>query len=167
MRRADGNDDEHHFDALEQHRLERRQAGEVVGAAVIGLLVEGGGLLEKAASSSCSAMTPTLRRMAFRSQRMPNRISSTPTTNCSVVIGTSASSGPNASTSAASNARAKAAPVSAGRQLRVTPTASTMVKASTTSTKEARNAAVTVERMGVSVCIRASCHASFAPEYSE
>ena len=90
--------------------------------------------------------------MALRSQRMPNRISRTPTTNCSMVIGTSASSGPNASTSAASTASASAAPISAGRQLRVTPTASTIVKASTTSTKEARKAAVMVERMGVRLC---------------
>ncbi|ESY02044.1 hypothetical protein X753_25325 [Mesorhizobium sp. LNJC399B00] len=102
-------------------------------------------------------MTPTLRKMAFLNQRMPNRTRSTPTTNCSTAMGISASSGPKASTRAASTASASAAPVSAGRQLRVTPTASTMVKASTTSTKEARNEAVTVESMGVRPFMKVSC----------
>jgi len=45
------------------------------------------------------------------------------------------------------------APTNAGFQLRVTPTASTIVKASTTSTNEPRNAALTVEAMVVKFVI--------------
>ena len=59
----------------------------------------------------------------------------------------SVSSGPNTRTRATSSSSARPVPMKAGRQLRVRPTARTMVKASTTSTKEARKAAVTVERI--------------------
>jgi len=55
---------------------------------------------------------------------------------------------------AARTTRARPVPIRAGRQLRVNATARTMVKASTTSTKEARKAAVTVERMGARLCMR-------------
>lgn len=45
MRGADGNDDEHHLDTFEQHRLEGREPGQIIGAAVIGLLLQSGGFL--------------------------------------------------------------------------------------------------------------------------
>ena len=65
---------------------------------------------------------------------------STPTTNCKARIGTAPINGPRAATMSASAASAAAAPVSAGRQPRASPTASTMVSASTASTNEAANA---------------------------
>jgi hypothetical protein len=49
-------------------------------------------------------------------------------------------------TSKASTARAARLPCKAGRQPRVAPTARTMVKASTTSTSDARKAAPTAGR---------------------
>ena len=49
----------------------------------------------------------------------------------------------------------------AGRQLRVRPTASTIVKASTTSTKEARNEAVTVDAIAVRLVIGLRCPPRF------
>ena len=47
MCRADGNDDEHHFDPFEQHRLEGGPARQIVGTTVIGLPPQRGSLLGK------------------------------------------------------------------------------------------------------------------------
>jgi hypothetical protein len=50
--------------------------------------------------------------------------------------------------------RAAAVPVSAARQLRVSPMAGTMVKASTNSTPDARNVAVATPNVAALMCIR-------------
>src|SRR5579863_524441 len=76
-------------------------------------------------------MRPAARKIAFRSQRRPNRIKSAPTAYCRSAIGTRPSNGPSSATMAASAARAAPAPPSAGRQPRISPTASTIVSAST------------------------------------
>src|SRR5581483_4290295 len=68
---------------------------------------------------------------------------------CSRCSGTRLSSGPSATTSRPSAASANSDPLTAGRQLRVMATASTTVKASTASTKEARKAALSVEAIVV------------------
>src|SRR6266571_4012719 len=94
----------------------------------------------KASASSRRAITPPARRIAFLSQRIPKRSSSTPTASCMVWIGMRAISGPKASTSSARKASPARVPASAGRQPRTVPTASTMVSASTASTSEARKA---------------------------
>src|ERR1700733_4285283 len=91
-------------------------------------------------ASSCSATTPLVRNTALCSQRKPKSSSNVPTTSCRIAIGTSASAGPNASTSIANSTAPARAPSNAERQPRVTPTASTIVSASTNSTTEARNA---------------------------
>ena len=63
----------------------------------------------------------------------------------------------------ASAARAAAAPVSAGRQPRARPTASTMVSASTASTKEAANEAPATETIVVRFGIARSLRSVMAP----
>src|SRR6266571_2987494 len=93
-----------------------------------------------ASASSCSAITPAARRIAFLSQRIPKSSSSTPTASCRYSIGMRASSGPKASTRSARKARPATVPASAGRHPRTVPTASTMVSASTASTREATKA---------------------------
>src|SRR6266581_6516138 len=93
-----------------------------------------------ASASSRRAITPPERRIAFRSQRIPKRSSSTPTASCIYSIGMRAISGPRASTSSARKASPARVPASAGRHPRTVPTASTMVSASTASTSEARKA---------------------------
>ena len=55
------------------------------------------------------------------------------------MIGSAVSAGPSAAVTAASAATAAPTPMNAERQLRVTPTASTIVSASTASTAQARN----------------------------
>src|SRR5579859_697991 len=97
--------------------------------------------LAKASVSSCSASRPAARRIALRSHRAPNRSSRTPTPSCRYRSGTSDSAGPRMTTSRESATTPRTAPVSAGRQPRTVPTASTIVSASTNSTREARNAA--------------------------
>src|SRR5271154_5972316 len=62
---------------------------------------------------------------------------STPTINCKARIGMAPSRGRGAAPWSASAAGASAAPVSAGRQPRASPTASTIVSASTASTNDA------------------------------
>src|SRR5438552_14563369 len=66
-----------------------------------------------------------------------------PITSCSRWIGTRSRSGPSSRMAPASEARAAAVPTAAGRQPRNDATARTIVKASTTSTIEAKNAAIT------------------------
>src|ERR1700730_17574541 len=97
----------------------------------------------KMASSSCKGMTPAARSDAFLSHPMPKSSSMMPIASCSAVIGTRSRSGPNNRTIAANNPRPAFVPRAAGRHPRKVATASTMVKASTTSTIEARNAALT------------------------
>ena len=63
--------------------------------------------------------------------------------SCRRCSGTSSRSGPSPATIRTSDARPASAPSPAGRQPRTVATASTMVSASTASTSEARNAAVT------------------------
>src|SRR5882672_537137 len=92
--------------------------------------------LSKTAASSCRATTPAARRIAFLSQRMPKRRSSTPTPSCRTWIGMRASNGPKASTKSARKAPPAAVPASAGRHPRTVRTARTMVSASTASTRE-------------------------------
>src|SRR5580658_1733327 len=94
--------------------------------------------------SSCTAITPAARKIALRSQRMPNSSSSVPTASCTLRSGMRASAGPNTATTPDSSSRAAAQPSKAPRHPRTTATASTTVSASTNSTSEARNAAVTV-----------------------
>ncbi len=85
--------------------------------------------------------------MALCSQRVPNSRSSVPTASCSAGSGIDASETPGAAISATRTARPAAVPSSAGFQPRVTPTASTIVKASMNSTIEARKDASTVGAM--------------------
>src|SRR5580765_8073724 len=88
-------------------------------------------------------MIPAARRIAFRSQRKPNSSSKVPMPSWTIASGMRASAGPRAMTRMANVRSAKPAPASAGRQPRMAPTASTTVRASTNSTREARNAAST------------------------
>jgi len=94
--------------------------------------------------SSWRARIPAERRIALRSQRMPNSSSNTPTASRRVSRGTKRSSGPKAKTSIASNTPPAAAPARAERAPRTVHTARTIVRASTNSTNEARNDASTV-----------------------
>ncbi len=75
----------------------------------------------------------------MRSHCSPNTSSSPPTTTRSALIGTAVRAGPSAATITARASVAAATPVSDQRQLRVMPTASTIVSASTASTAQARN----------------------------
>src|SRR5271168_600637 len=95
------------------------------------------------ASSSCSGMTPATRNDAFLSQPRPKSSSRIPIASCSEEIGTRSRGGPSKRTIPASTVSPAAVPSAAGRQPRKVATARTMVKASTTSTREARNAALT------------------------
>src|SRR5579883_2696813 len=80
--------------------------------------------------------------MAFFNHLRPKRIRIRPTTRRSTSRGTKRTSViPSVATITASVAAAANAPASELRQFIVTPTTSTMVKASTNSTAEARNAA--------------------------
>src|SRR6266540_3174781 len=91
-----------------------------------------------AASSSWVASRPDERRIALRSHWRPNTSSRLPTTSCSSASGSQVVSAyPAARVKAASAATAAATPERAERQLRVAPIASTMVSASTNSTKDA------------------------------
>ncbi len=67
--------------------------------------------------------------------------SSAPTKIRRLLIGTTASAGPRTATTIDSAPSAAAAPMIADRQPRVTPTAKTMVSASTISTRQATKAA--------------------------
>src|SRR5208282_5907647 len=73
---------------------------------------------------------------------MPNSRSRIPMTSCSRSIGTRSRSGPSTTMPPASKARPAAVPRAAGRHPRSVAAASTIVKASTTSTLEARKAAL-------------------------
>src|SRR5947209_8194805 len=95
------------------------------------------------ASSSCSAFKPPARRTALRNHCSPNTSRTVPTTRRSESIGRFARAGPRPATMTANPPTAAATPHPADRQPRVTPTARTMVKASTISTADAKNAAAT------------------------
>ena len=75
----------------------------------------------------------------MRSHRSPNSSSRPPTITRSTPIGSSVRAAPSAATSAVSATIAAPTPASAEDQLRVAPTASTIVSASTASTVHARN----------------------------
>src|SRR5579859_524700 len=95
------------------------------------------------ASSSWIALRPAYRRIAFLSHLRPKSTSSRPMTKRSACSGMKRTMAvPKMATSTASTAAAAAVPTQALRQLIVTPTTSTMVKASTNSTVEARKAAI-------------------------
>src|SRR6266498_177298 len=93
--------------------------------------------------SSCNSFSPAARRIALRNHCSPKISSRVPTTSRSTSSGTTNSAGPSAATTAASATRPATTPVSAERQSRVNPAASMMVNASTASTPQARNTAVT------------------------
>src|SRR3989442_6117837 len=88
-------------------------------------------------------MIPAARRTALRSQLRPNSNNRAPMPTWSTVMGIIPSAGPSTPTSAVSAASPAAAPRSAERHPRTIPTARTMVTASTHSTSDPRNAAVT------------------------
>src|SRR5262245_26121173 len=88
----------------------------------------------KAAASSWSGLKPLARRIALRSHCSPKASSSAPTTRRSVSIGIALSAEPSATTTAASVSNPAPTPRSVDRQPRTTPTASTIVSASTAST---------------------------------
>ena len=75
----------------------------------------------------------------MRSHCRPKINSSPPTTTRSTSIGSEVMAGPSTATIAASASIAAPAPLIAEDQLRVLPTASTIVSASTASTVQARN----------------------------
>ena len=81
--------------------------------------------------------------IALRSHCRPKISSSVPTTRRSPSIGMRVSAGPSTATTTASATVAATTPISVERQPRVTPTARTIVNASTISTAEARKAART------------------------
>ena len=85
------------------------------------------------------AFRPAERMTALRSHCRPKISSRPPTARRSTSIGSDVSAGPSAATITASASAAAATPPSAEDQLRVVPTASTMVSASTASTAQARN----------------------------
>src|SRR5712691_5798987 len=111
-------------------------------------------------------MTPAARRIAFRSQRMPNSNSRTPMTSWSACRGTRSRSGPSARTMSASEARPASAPSPAGLQPRTVAAESTIVSASTASTSELRNAAETAGATDVHAMVmmggRKKCAATLA-----
>jgi len=87
-------------------------------------------------------MTPAARNDAFLSQPMPNSSSRIPIASCSEEIGTRVEKRAEQKDDARQHTEPAAVPSAAGRQPRKVATASTMVKASTTSTSEARKAAL-------------------------
>src|SRR5689334_16204858 len=95
------------------------------------------------ASSSCIAFRPPARRTALRNHCRPNTSRTVPTTSRSESIGRLARAGPRPATMTTNPATAAATPHPADRQPRVTPTARTIVRASTISTADAKNAAAT------------------------
>ena len=121
------------------------------------LLAQFGGLgRESAAASSCSAMTPAARRIALRSQRMPNSRSRTPIASCNRPQRHEAEQRAERDDDEREQRQARQAPSAAGRQPRTVATASTIVKASTTSTTELRKAAETAGAAVVQVSIGVS-----------
>src|SRR6516162_7846219 len=79
---------------------------------------------------------------AFLNHPIPKSKSSIPIPSCRLVIGMRSKTGPSRRTIQASTPSPPAVPSAAGRQPRNVATASTIVKASTTSTSEAKNAAL-------------------------
>src|SRR2546425_10441646 len=88
-------------------------------------------------------MIPAARRTALRSQLGPNSNNRAPMPTWSTVMGITPSAGPSTPTSAVSAASPAAAPRRAERHPRTIPPARTIVTASTHSTSDPRNAAVT------------------------
>ena len=143
LRAAERDDDERDLEAFEQHALEReREAVPVDPGAQLAAARRGPprARARRSSSSSCSALKPLARRIALRSHCRPNVSSKPPTTSRSALIGMRVSAGPSAATITASASVAAPSPVSAERQPRETPAASTIVSASTNSTALARNA---------------------------
>ncbi|WP_414640463.1 hypothetical protein [Amycolatopsis sp.] len=95
----------------------------------------------KIAVSSCGSLCPAARRTALRSHWSPKISNRPPTTSRSAPSGTRASAGPRTATSAAKAISAAQTPRPAERQLRAVPAASTIVSASTASTRQPRNTA--------------------------
>src|SRR6202000_147059 len=93
----------------------------------------------KIASSSGSAFSPAARSTALRSHCRPNTSSSPPTTTRRTPIGIEPTAGPSAAPTTESATPPAPTPYTPERQLRVVPTASTIVSASTASTVQARN----------------------------
>src|SRR3954453_19458446 len=85
-------------------------------------------------------MAPLARRIALRSHCRPKTSSRPPTTIRRTSNGRAETAGPRTATTSARTTAAAPAPVRVERQPRVTPTASTIVRASTISTPLARKA---------------------------
>ena len=94
------------------------------------------------ASSSCRALSPLARRIAFRNHCSPKISSNPPTTSRSPPSGIAVTAGPSTATIRASTPTPATTPVIAERQSRPVPAASTIVNASTASTTQARNTAM-------------------------
>src|SRR5579871_692514 len=94
----------------------------------------------KIASSSCSALNPLARRIAFRSHWSPNTRSRAPTASRSAFRGIAVSAGPSAAVIAASATVAAPTPARDERHPRASAEARTIVSASTISTALARKA---------------------------
>ena len=94
-------------------------------------------------ASSCCAFSPACRRIALCSHLRPNNKRNTPTTTCASATGNESIAAPRTTTITASTPAANPVPSSAGRQPLNSPTASTIVNASTHSTPDARNVEMT------------------------
>src|SRR5690348_2784568 len=92
------------------------------------------------AASSWSALRPEERKIALRNHCRPKISNRVPTASCSAASGSQVTRAyPATAVNAASATTARAVPAQADRQLRVTPIANTMVRASTNSTNDAAN----------------------------
>jgi hypothetical protein len=86
-------------------------------------------------------LSPFARRTAFLRHCNPTINSRPPTTSRSAGKGTSVRAGPSAATITTSTATPPTTPAIAERQSRLVPAASTIVSASTASTRQAKNTA--------------------------
>jgi hypothetical protein len=133
---AEGEHDESNLQTLQEHALEGDCEGVAVKARAS---VAGGGasrlgLFTKLRNSSCFALRPLERKIALCSHWRPKISNSPPTPTLKTSIGSAVSAGPRAATIAESTTVATLTPVIVEDQLRVVPTASTIVNASTAST---------------------------------
>src|ERR1700678_3439834 len=95
-------------------------------------------VVAKMASSSCLGSAPAARSTALRNHCSPKINRMPPITVRSTGSGMCVSSGPTAATRAAKSTNAPSAPAIPRRQPAVAPTATTIVRASTTSTAQAK-----------------------------
>ena len=138
------NHDEHHFKSFEKHGLEAGERSEPIEPRLVaaGLLAqfrrfgrEGRGFIMQRDDAGGAQDRLSQPAHAEQQQQDTNR-------ELQEMEGTRSRSGPSPTTMKSRTTRPASAPSPAGRQPRTVATASTMVRASTASTSEARNAAI-------------------------